>query len=172
MNLYLLRHGPAAEPDDPRYRQDRDRPLTEEGFDKMRRAARGMARLELAFDLVIASPYLRAAQTAEVVVSALSPAPPLETSVALVPEGDPGPLFTALAAREPAPQSVLLVGHEPFMSDLISRLLTGGPGLPVEMKKGALCKILLGRWVPRTGAGVPRGALVWLATSKHLGLGR
>lgn len=171
MNLYLLRHGPAGEAGDPRYPHDRDRPLTEEGIEKMRRAAGGMARLELAFDLVITSPYLRAAQTAEIVAQSLSPQPPLETSVALEPGGDPGPLFTSLAARRPEPQSVLLVGHEPFMSDLISQLLTGGPGLPVEMKKGALCKILLGRWVPRTGAGVPRGVLVWLATAKLLAMG-
>jgi phosphohistidine phosphatase SixA len=41
----------------------------------------------------------------------------------------------------PAPKSVVLVGHEPYLSGFVSLLCTGGPGLPIVFKKGALCRL-------------------------------
>ena len=41
----------------------------------------------------------------------------------------------------PVPDSVMLVGHEPYLSGFISLLCVGGPGLEVKMKKGALCRL-------------------------------
>jgi phosphohistidine phosphatase SixA len=41
----------------------------------------------------------------------------------------------------PATKSILLVGHEPYLTGFISLLCTGGPGLPMVFKKGALCRL-------------------------------
>jgi phosphohistidine phosphatase SixA len=50
-------------------------------------------------------------------------------------------LIDDLAHRRPALQNPLLVGHEPYLSSLVSFLLTGGPGLDLVFKKGGLCKL-------------------------------
>ena len=54
MNLYLLRHGIAAEPGVAGFEPDSERPLT----------AKAMAELDLSFDLILSSPFLRTKQTA------------------------------------------------------------------------------------------------------------
>src|SRR5262249_20541253 len=71
MNLFILRHGIAADPGDPAYPNDSERPLTDEGERKLARISEAMARMELSFDLVLSSPYVRARQTAEIVAEAL-----------------------------------------------------------------------------------------------------
>ena len=64
MNLYILRHGIAVERGTPGYAKDADRPLTLEGERKLQLIAQAMKALDLAFDLILSSPYLRARQTA------------------------------------------------------------------------------------------------------------
>ena len=71
MDLYLLRHGLAVPLDPASFAKDSERPLTPEGRRKLEEVARAMVAMELAFDLVLSSPYLRARQTAELVVAAL-----------------------------------------------------------------------------------------------------
>ena len=56
MNIYLLRHGIAIERDDPSSPTDADRPLTAKGLKRMRKAARGLRRLNIPFDAVVTSP--------------------------------------------------------------------------------------------------------------------
>ena len=50
-------------------------------------------------------------------------------------------LVEQLIAARPKLDSVVVVGHEPFLSGLISLLCTGGPDLMVILKKGALCRL-------------------------------
>ena len=72
MNLYILRHGIAAERGTPGYANDADRPLTPEGERKLQLVAAAIKALELGFDLILSSPYLRARQTAEVVAARIA----------------------------------------------------------------------------------------------------
>ena len=65
MQLCFFRHGIAVDRADPAY-QDKDRPLTPEGQSKTQGAARGLRRLNLPFDAVLTSPWLRAKQTAAI----------------------------------------------------------------------------------------------------------
>lgn len=138
MELYLLRHAIAAERG-PEYSQDSARPLTERGERHMRRSARGMVALGLAFDLVLTSPHARARRTAELVADALDAHDILEEAPALAADGDPRVLVQTLARS--ADERVLLVGHEPFLSDLVSVLISGRAGAGVRFKKGGLCKL-------------------------------
>ena len=141
MNLYLLRHGIAVEPGTPGYEKDADRPLTPEGERKLWQIAEAMEALELSFDLILSSPYLRARQTAEIVAEALKARKRLELSDSLTPGGSTKKLVDLLNRLQPPPDNVLLVGHEPYLSGLISLLVAGDTASAVLMKKGGLCKL-------------------------------
>ena len=71
MNLYILRHGIAADRSS-KYPDDNLRPLTRKGIDRMRREAKGMSAIGIAPDLIISSTLVRAVQTAEIVQQGLS----------------------------------------------------------------------------------------------------
>jgi phosphohistidine phosphatase len=139
MNLYFLRHGIAVARGTPGYETDGDRPLTQEGEKKTQRIARGMQSLELTFDLVLSSPFVRARRTAEIVVEIFGSEGKLEFTRNLEPGGNPQDLVRELRSRTQALESVLLVGHEPYLSSLISVLLTGDEQTSVVLKKAGLC---------------------------------
>src|SRR5258708_38444872 len=139
MNLFILRPGLAGEPGDPAYKSDSERPLTAKGCRKLRDVTDAMKALELDFDLILSSPYARAKQTAEVVAEAFGAEKKLELSDSLTPGGSARELIELLKRRTPAPQNVLLVGHEPNLSSLISLLVSGSSGFHVALKKAGLC---------------------------------
>lgn len=141
MNLYLLRHGLAAELGTRGLSKDADRPLTPEGKQKLRKIAGAMEAMGLAFDLIVSSPYVRARETAESVRAACKVRVELELSEALAPGGSTRELISLLNRRKPPPENVLLVGHEPYLSGLVSLLVAGDPSLSILMKKGGLCKL-------------------------------
>jgi phosphohistidine phosphatase len=107
----------------------------------MRRIAKGLQASGLSYDLILSSPYLRAKQTAEIVTQVLSTPEGVMLAETLMPEGNPRQLIEALRTDHRERQDVLLVGHEPYLSRLISTLLTGGPNLSVVMKRGGLCAL-------------------------------
>jgi phosphohistidine phosphatase len=107
----------------------------------MRRIAKGIQASGLSYDLILSSPYLRAKQTAEIVTQVLSTPEGVMLAETLTPEGNPRQLIEALRTDHHERQDVLLVGHEPYLSRLISTLLTGGPNLSVVMKRGGLCAL-------------------------------
>ena len=145
MNLYLLRHGIAADAGAGGCGNDSERPLIPKGERRLRAAAAAMKKLELSFDLILSSPFLRARQTAEIVAGEMKLKKRLEFSDELVPGGNFKTLMQALGELKPAPENVLLVGHEPHLSRLISLLVAGGAdAAAVEMKKGGLCKLEVG----------------------------
>src|SRR5208283_4502871 len=115
MNLYILRHGIGTEPDARAFAKDADRPLTSEGKRKLGQVAGAMEALELSFDLILSSPYLRARQTAEIIAEALKARKRLEISDSLTPGGSTKKLVELLNRLQPSPENVLLVGHEPYL---------------------------------------------------------
>jgi phosphohistidine phosphatase len=141
MNLFLLRHAKAAELEEAQVNHDRDRPLTEEGKAKMRLVAQGMKALELAFDAILTSPCLRAKQTAEITAKALGLESRVEGCPPLAPAGDPAQLVEIIRTRHNKAHSILLVGHEPNLSELVSKLTTGNLHLALDFKKASLVKL-------------------------------
>ena len=129
----------------------------------MWRAAEGMLALGFSYDLIVSSPYLRAKQTAEIVAQVLKLPGDPHLSAVLAPDGNPRQLIEELRVDDRAPQDSLLVGHEPYLSRLISVLLTGHPNLTLVMKKGGLCTLDLE--APRFGRCA---RLTWLLTSRQL----
>ena len=139
MNLYLLRHAIAVEPGTPGYTDDASRPLTQKGSAKMHSIARGMKKIDLEFDLVISSPYLRARQTAEIVMDVFGIKGKPHISETLVPDTNGAPIVTEIRENHAGKQNILLVSHEPLLSTLISVLISGDSSLDITMKKGGLC---------------------------------
>ena len=140
MNIFILRHAIAVERDD--WNGDEAaRPLTPEGEAQQRKVCAAMKRLALRFDLILSSPYERAKRTAEIVAEELNLKKLLRFSGELQPEGNPKKLVRDIVAMEPLPENLLLVGHEPYLSELISVLLTGKAKTEIDFKKSGLCRL-------------------------------
>src|SRR5262245_19013036 len=117
MELYILRHGIAVELD-AAGGTDSERALTSEGERKVWRIAEAMEKMELVFDAILSSPYVRARQTAEIVAEAYKSRKKLQLADELKPGGEQRELIERLKRLRPEPGSVLLVGHEPYLSEL------------------------------------------------------
>ncbi|MBV8718001.1 MAG: histidine phosphatase family protein [Chloroflexi bacterium] len=141
MDLYLVRHAAAFDPDPTQWPSDRERPLTPEGEKRFRRAARGLASLVASVDVVLSSSYRRAWRTAELLSAAGWPAP--VQCEALEGGRSSTEVLQALQAHS-ASSSVALVGHEPTMHELVSYLLTADTRhAQVEFGKGAVARLAL-----------------------------
>jgi phosphohistidine phosphatase len=121
--IWLLRHGDAEDGDGT---DDAARRLTEKGRRQSRDAGRAMKALGVELDACLASPRVRALQTAEIACEPLG--------VKLEPDerlsgGDFDPLELAAGRGE-----VLLVGHEPDFSRAVERVT----GARVKLRKGGL----------------------------------
>src|SRR5262249_36001150 len=146
------------------YANDAERPLTPKGERKVSRVVDAMKELKLSFDLILSSPYVRACQTAEIVAQEFG-RKKLAISDSLTPHGSLREVVRALNHRHEKLENVLLVGHEPQLSWMISALISGNSSFPVIMKKGGLCKLS----VDSLKAG-RCAALEWLLTPKQMEL--
>ena len=168
MHLYLLRHGIAAD-FAPGMTGDADRPLTKEGWKKMREEARGMQKLGIEFDLIFTSPYLRTRQTAQAVAEVYEFDADNIVSIENLAAGRPfshppyrkPEVFTDIGAYEF--EKALIVGHMPDLSEMASLLLTGLTTAHFEFKKGSLCLLEVDALPTRQPA-----VLRWMLTPKQL----
>ncbi len=138
MEIIFLRHAPAGEREDwaRTGRPDSERPLTTDGRKRARETAKALARLLETADLVATSPWTRAKETAGPAAKALGA--PLVESPLLLPHRSPGSLARWLSDLDG--QRVVLVGHEPHLSKVISWLLAGAAARSfVGLKKGQAC---------------------------------
>jgi phosphohistidine phosphatase len=163
VNLYILRHGIAVERGKPGSKTDAERPLTPKGKRQLRQIASAMQNLNLRFNLILSSPFLRARQTAESVAKLLKLKKCLAFSDELTPDGNIKALIRQLNELGTSPENILLVGHEPYLSGLISSLTTGHTDLMMDFKKGGLCKLE----IEKLGHG-RCATLAWLLTPKQM----
>ncbi len=136
MQLLLLRSGP-ADPKDAWRGDDKERPLSAEGQAFVADMAKSLSRYPERPDLVLTSPYLRARQTAEIVAEALGVVDKIKVDKRLAMGFGPKQLGKVLRECE-ACQVVMLVGHNPDLSDLV-RTLTGGGRL--ALRKAGMAQI-------------------------------
>jgi phosphohistidine phosphatase SixA len=130
--LYLLRHAHAGNAEN-WSGPDFDRPLSAKGRRQAERLGAFLAERSFAPDAIVASPKVRARQTAELIADALGIAISVDERLAGALDTD---IVTSLIEGVGG-TSVVLVGHDPDFSDLASELL-GGAYLP--MRKGALAR--------------------------------
>lgn len=173
MNLLVIRHAIAE--DKQRFaatgRSDDQRPLTEEGREKMRRAADGLKQVGRRAHVLASSPLLRARETAEIIAPALR-APRIEIVEALRPDRRYEDFLKWLRGRdqpnageevEDDDHTVAIVGHEPHLSGLVTWLMTATMDSRIELKKGAACLLELSR-----PAAAGAATLRWSLTPAHL----
>jgi len=141
MQLYILRHAIAADRGARWAGHDPDRPLTKKGANKMWKIASAMKDRELTFDLILSSPFRRAKETAEIVAEVFDCVDRLKFSAHLKVGGNRSSLINEIRTRYGTTARILLVGHEPYLSALISLLLSGSQKVSITMKKGGLCKL-------------------------------
>ena len=151
MRLLVFRHGIAE--DVSADGTDASRLLTPQGVERTRKAARGLTAFCDPPDVILTSPKARARQTADAAGEAFGS--PIELLEELA-DGPPGPALSALAERPE--ETVMIVGHEPMLSELIGILIGGA----VELKKGAVARLDV-RALTRGGA-----TLRWLLPPKVL----
>ena len=138
MILYLVRHGIAVDRTDPKCPPEAERPLTARGVQKTRSAALGLRALGAKPDILITSPYVRAAQTAEIFAEALGYSPEkIRVSEALKPTDNPATIVAEIARLRA--KEVMCCGHAPHL-DLLISLLAGARGAFTALKKaGVAC---------------------------------
>jgi phosphohistidine phosphatase len=141
VNLFVLRHAIAVERGAPGYKDDSLRPLTEKGAKKMQRIAEGMLLLDLSFDAILSSPFIRARQTAEIVAETFHARKQLEFTPHLEAGGDPRKLIEVINEHYDSDAALMVVGHEPYLSGLVSMLVAGSDSMALILKKGGLCKL-------------------------------
>lgn len=148
MQLFLIRHAIAA-PGSPAL-PDAQRPLTSQGRERFAQAVAGMQRLGIRLRQVHHSPWLRAVETASLLAPVLKGDLVPSQALARSPE--------AALLHEIDQTPAALVGHEPWMSELLAWLITGSPSAAATFafKKGGVA------WLdgpPRPGAMVLRACL-------------
>jgi phosphohistidine phosphatase len=162
MQLYLIRHAIAFPRHSSRWADDRLRPLTPEGEERFRRAARGLGWLVPSVEIVLASPYTRAWRTAELLAEEAGWSAPVRCEE-LTADRTAADAARILVRHSEAP-AVAMVGHEPNLSELASLLLVKDSArLDAEMKKGGAASLVF------DGEAEPGAAtLRWLVTPKVL----
>jgi phosphohistidine phosphatase len=159
-SIYCLRHGLAGQFGD--YDDDAVRPLTTVGQHKVMQVCQRLPQLDVALDIILTSPYQRAAQTAAILHQQY-PKAQLESMPELAPEGD----FTALydrLNRHDRTQNIILVGHEPNLSQTAEQLIWGTITSRIILKKTGIIRLD----APRSGNLLGHCELRWLLPAKVL----
>ena len=158
MILYLVRHGIATDRTDPQSPPDSERPLTAKGVQKSRQAALGLAETGAKPDVILTSPYVRAAQTAEIFAEALGVAQEkIRACEGLKPTGNPADVVKEAAHLKA--KEAMCFGHAPHLDQMISQL-AGARGPFTSLKKAGVACLEQG-----TGG---RWELLWVLTPKLL----
>ncbi len=149
--LHLLRHAHAGDAE--RWGgPDSARPLSEKGRRQAARLGALLAAMDEAPDILVASPKVRARETAELVAAALRV--PVVIDERLAGGLDVAVVDDILRASAPGAERPCLVGHDPDFSGVLGDLLGIGP---VFMRKGAIARVDVARPI-----AYGRGVLRWL----------
>lgn len=166
MNLFLLRHGIAVDRNSQDFPDDCLRPLTSAGEKRLRLAAEAMRQLKLPIDVILCSPFLRTRQTAEIIASCLRLPSALRLLEDLTPSGDRRKLIRHINRIASQTDNILLVGHEPYLGELLSVLISGSATVAVDFKKGALARLHVAQRLEFGRCAT----LKWLVTPRQLAL--
>lgn len=142
-------------------KDDNLRPLTEKGIRRIQQSRQGLKRVEPTADYIFSSTLVRAIQTADI-ISELYPDAARKAIPQLNPGSDPAKLSNLLGEL-PEQSTVLLIGHEPDLSELISWNTNGSHFNFLQLKRGAACLLQF--------KGTPKPAsaeMIWLLPPRQL----
>lgn len=160
MRLLIIRHAaavPRGTPDMP----DDERPLTKPGEKRFRVVASGLARIAKRPDVMLTSPLPRAQRTAQLAAKAWGKIAPAQVPALA------GGTFEDVAAalgRYPEDATIVLVGHEPQLSELLARVIGTHQAERVSFRKGGAALVDL------PGPLAEGGSLIWYISPRILRL--
>jgi phosphohistidine phosphatase len=138
MTLYLIRHAQADERG-PNYPDDSKRPLVDKGIKQVKTLVKVLKALGIVFDQVFSSPYTRAAQSAEPLLPQLKKGRHIHYLDSLATDDYTQLLVDVSERLAKNDKTIAFVGHEPYLSDLTSYLLTGDKRkAAINFKKAAI----------------------------------
>ncbi len=157
MVIFFLRHASAGEAySNPK--RDEKRPLDKLGIEQCRAIGQMLANAEVQIDLIVTSPLKRATQTAVLVGNEIGYEGDLKLDSALRPEARYQD-FKDLLRKHSKLDSVIVIGHNPNLSEFCSLLLTEGEDKTViDLKKGAIARVEV--------AGKRSASLTWFITPR------
>jgi len=161
MDIFILRHGEAGK----RITSgsdDFDRPLTIEGKREVAAIAKSLKNIGVKFNFIITSPLKRAHETASIVATTFNNENIMENWDELKPNVHVNPELYHKLSQFEQDSSILIVGHEPYLSSLISEIISEEVASHVVLKKAGLAKIRITSMSTRS----MHGELEWLLTPK------
>ena len=172
MELFILRHGETSK------RLSRsgglDRHLTYTGTTEIKNIANSIKKLKIKIDLILTSPISSCKQTAEIVNNTFKKKITIVVCNDLKPEGNFLFFYNEISKYKDV-SSILIVGHEPYLSNMISDIILNNnnnnimeknlnrKSINIVLKKAGLSKINITSTVPKL-----KGELSWLLTPKIL----
>ena len=158
MILYFLRHASAGQPFD-NVRKDEKRGLDKEGIEQCGVVGRFLAGADVQVDAIFSSPLKRAAQTAFLVGNEMGFEGKISLDAALKPAATFAD-FRALLEKQKKLEAVMLVGHNPNLSEFVGKIISiTGSEAGIDLKKGAVARVDLRR---------NSGELLWCVTPRIL----
>ena len=161
MEIFILRHGEAGKSLSVRSK-DIERSLTAEGKEELEEVARALSRLKVRPDHVVSSPLKRARETASITAKTLRKRDTVEIWDELKPEGSKQELYKRLSKMKPE-SSVLCVGHEPYLTQMINEVMGHQGPSRIVLKKSGVARLSIRAFTPKV-----EGELRWLLTPRLL----
>ncbi len=138
MQIFFLRHANAGEPKlNPV--KDEKRALDKLGIEQSHDVGRALAAMNITVDAIVSSPLRRATQTAAVVANEIDYEDKVITDNALRP-GATYEQFQDLLRRYSKKDAIMVVGHNPTMTEFLNKLIGAAP-YSVEVKKGSIARV-------------------------------
>ena len=159
MDLLFLRHGEAGRRSN--LASDFKRSLTVEGKKEIVEIANGLKSLDVKLDRILTSPLLRAKQTAEIIARSIKFKNKIEEIDSLKPEGNRLEFYSILSKFK-QDSVVLVVGHEPYLSEMVGEAISQSE-CQIDLKKAGLARVRVLQTLPKM-----KGELRWLLTPKQL----
>lgn len=164
MELYLIRHGIAAERET--YASDEERPLTSKGRRKTGKVAKQLHERGIRFDLILTSPLRRAKETAAI-LQEVGLGTQVDEFASLAPDGDIHAWVSWLGERwtnAVDDRCLALVGHQPDLGNWAETLVWGDAQEKLVLKKAGI----IGLNIPETKSPLGQSELFLLTSPKWL----
>ena len=141
MELYIVRHGAAAELDS-EISEEGYRYLTIHGRNHCKIVAQRLKDMKVSFDAIISSPLVRAVQTAEIFASVLKHGGEIRTANELI-SGSSFSRFLQLIKRNSHHNSIGIFGHAPDVNTYTLNLIKSSnfKDLKINFKNASVCKV-------------------------------
>lgn len=138
MIIFFVRHASAGQhlvsP-----KKDEKRPLDSEGIEQCNAVGRALAALNVQPDVVISSPLKRATQTASLIGNEIGYEGKLQLEAAMRPEASFAD-FRKMLDKYSRHEAIMVVGHNPSITDFLARLIAKSGEALIDFKKGAVAR--------------------------------